>query len=112
MTVKKIIFGTISIMVLAIIFSLLDNGGKIVQIDQIISPLVFALAAVGSMRVHTIRRIFLIISLSLLAFMVITYLLNRIDIANWLGSLGFGIFFVTIISYLPKCIKDGNIDKF
>lgn len=112
MMIKKIIFGCISIVILTVIFTLLNLGGEVNQINQIFSPVVFAISGVGSVLIPTARRIFLIISLGLLSVMVFTYLLNMVDIANWMGSLGFGMLLVISCTYLPQFIKRGFIEKF
>lgn len=112
MTVKKIITGCISIIILTIVFILLYSGGEVARIDQIFSPFIFALTAVTSVLIPHARKILLVTSLSLLSAMILTYLLNMIDVANWLGSLGFGIILVVSVTYLPQFIKKGYIEKY
>lgn len=85
---------------------------EIKQPVQLIQPVIFALTGVIATFFLRKRKLILIISLSLLSLMIFAYLLSLMDISNWLGSLGFGMLFITIFSYLPQVIKRGYVEKF
>lgn len=50
-------------------------------------------------------------SFVLLLIMVIFYLFAAIKLANSIGSLGFGILTITVMSYIPTIFKKGYIEK-
>ena len=58
------------------------------------------------------RKYLLIASFALLLLMIFFYLIGQLDTSNWLGSLGFALLIVTIVSYLPQLFKRGYIDKY
>lgn len=109
---KKVILLPIILLISSLIFTYLDQGVEINDISQIIQPLIFSIFFTISILFLSVRRYFLALSMCLLGLMVLTYLFHLLDISSWIGSLGFGIFFVTIVSYIPQCIKNGYIEKF
>lgn len=109
---KKIILIPILIPIFTLVFTVLNSGLKVNQLNQIIQPLAFALSATSCILFPNIRTNLIKGSLYILLSMVLVYLFNMLDIANWLGSLGFGVLFITIISYLPQLVKRGSIEKF
>lgn len=109
---RKIVFLTISFIFFLIIFTILDFGMEINKFIQLTQPIIFALTAVIAIFFLKLRKLILVISLSLLSLMIFTYLLSLLDISKWVGSLGFGMLFITIFSYLPQVIKKGYIEKF
>lgn len=111
-TTKKLLLIPILIVVLAYIFIILNIGVKINQISQVIQPLIFAVSVVICIFSSKFRKYIIQLSLVLLLFMVLSYLFNFLEISNWVGSLGFGLLFITVFSYVPKLIKKGYIEKF
>ncbi len=63
-------------------------------------------------QIKKIRRIILVLSLALLFLMVIIYLFNNIELANLIGSIGFGMFVTVVITYTPELIRKGYIERF
>ncbi len=108
---KKIILIPILIVIFTFSFTFLEIGLEIHKITQIIQPFIFALSAVLCILYNSLRRLILKISLVLLALMVLTYLFDNLDFANWIGSLGFGMLVIVIFSYLPILIKKGYIEN-
>lgn len=108
---KKIILIPIFIAIFTFSFTVLEFGLEIHMRTQLIEPFIFALSAVFCIFYASFRRRILTISLLLLALMVSTYLFDMLDFANWIGSLGFGIFVTVIFSYLPSIIKKGYIEN-
>lgn len=108
----KVIFIPILFIFLVFIFTILDIGMEVNQLTLFIQPIIFALSAVIAIFFISLRKATLIISLSLLSLMVFTYLLNLLEISNWIGSLGFGMFIIVTVSYLPNLIREGFIHKY
>lgn len=109
---KKIILTPILIIISTCIFLVLDNGGDTTQTSLIIQPILFGISFTISILFSSLRKYLMILSVILLSFMILIYLFQRLDISNWLGSLGFGMLFVTVLSYLPQFIKRGYIEKY
>ncbi len=109
---KKIILIPVLIVMFTLFFTFLEFGLEIDKITQIIQPFIFALSAVICFLYTRLRRLILIGSLVLLIVMILTYLFDKLDFANWIGSLGFGIFTIVIFSYLPNLTKKGCIEKY
>ena len=109
---RKIIFISIIFIISFLLFIYLDDGFDIQAIKQIIQPLFFAFAFTSSVLFANLRRYLLVSSCSLLAILILFYLLQMLEIADWIGRMGFGILFITIFSYLPQFIKRGYIEKF
>lgn len=103
--IKRIILALILIMVLTAVFTLLNY-------TSVIQPIIFALSATVNILYRTYTKLLLIVSLSLLSLMIIAYLFNQLNFSNWIGSLGFGLFIITIFSYLIELIKKGYIEKY
>ena len=109
---KNYIKGTIIFFVSIFIFSFLEFESSIIKIDTFIQPLIFAATLSISLCLPQLKKIVLAVSLLLLAVMILIYLFNMIEIANWIGSLGFGMLFVILSTYLPELLKRGYIEKF
>ena len=88
------------------------NDGKISQIGQIFQPFIFALTFSVSIFLPSLRKLFLVIAISLLALMIFIYFFNLLDISNWLGSLGYGMLIMITFTYLPEFVRKGHIEKF
>lgn len=109
---EKIILIPILFVIFTFIFLVLENGLADYQFNQVIQPIIFAAALVSNIFYPQIRKYTIQLSLFLLILMVITYMFNSISISNWFGSLGFGLLFITVFSYLPQLIKKGFVEKY
>lgn len=108
----KIILAFVLILIFTFLFTIINVGLDINSVNQIIQPLIFALTAAIGILYFPLRKYFLVVSLCLFSLMVMTYLINMLEVSNRIGSLGFGMLFITVASYLPEIIKKGNIEKF
>ncbi len=59
-----------------------------------------------------LRRYALILAIVCLAIMVLTYILYMPYMFLPTGDFGFSLLIITIVSYLPKIIKKGYIERF
>lgn len=93
-----------------VIFVFLETGFKIRSAFGVVYPLIFSICTAVS--INKIYRNYLIItSFLLLLIMVILYLFWQMDLSNWFGSLGIGIFTIAVLANIPELIKKGNIER-
>lgn len=109
---RRVILIPIFSIIFFIVFVILDNGIEINSIGQLIQPLIFTLSLVTGTFFHSTRKYLLGTGIILLVFMIFTYLFASLDASNWIGSLGFGIFFTTVFTYLPEIISKGYIERY
>lgn len=109
----KIFFKSLILFLIGIfIFTILDVGGEVEQIGQVVQPILYAVILVISTQFKKFRKNILFFSFILFGTMIIFYLLKRVEISDWIARLGFGMLFITIFSYLPQLIKKGYVEKF
>lgn len=90
-------------------FILIDGEWPIENFYKSIRSLIFSLSVLAIILNPSIKKSLLFISGLMLILMIIFYLLNQLMIADWIGSLGFGIVAITIAGYLPELIRRGYI---
>lgn len=108
---KRVILSIILIIVLYLFFKSIEFENEN-QISQVYVPAIFAVSFSLALFYPMVRRYLIMLSFCLFAIMFFFYLFNIIDISNGFGSLGFGILMLTILSYLPILLRNGQIDKF
>ena len=109
---KKIIISIVALLFFAVLFTILDYNGKSFHISQIIQPVIFASVLIICIFSSAARKYMIAASFFMLSLMIITYLLQMLEVSNWIGSLGFGVLTITLFSYLPELIKKGYIEKY
>lgn len=97
---------------LSLVLTLIDSNMDINEISQLYVPTVFATIIALSIFFPNIKRYLLMLSFGFMLLMLAFYFGQQIDISNWFGSLGFGALILIVISYLPKLVKNGYIDRF
>ena len=113
METVRIIFKFIILPItLTIFFNFLEFGFSWDRIDKFIYPIALAVIAVANFFIPYIRRYFLMAALSLLGVMVILYLTGQLSLSESVGSFGFAILLIVVISYTPEIFKKGYIEKF
>lgn len=110
MKINKLLIAVIILFVSFPIFIWLESGFAIKTPIDLIKPVIFSISLAASFG-NFYKRILLTISLILLSFMVVFYLLWKIDLSNWFGSLGLGVLAIYIFGYLPQLIKKGFVEK-
>lgn len=105
----KYLWSFIIFAVSLLVFEILEYGRLTLLINELIQPLIFSSSVVLIFLSHKFKQLSLWFSLILLALMVVFYLFNLLLVANWVGSLGFGVLVISIFSYLPSLIKYGHI---
>lgn len=109
---NKIILIPLFFFIFSYIFLVLNSGGVIKQLGQLIQPALFAASCIICIFFPKKRKNIIYTALTLLVLMVLTYLFNFLETSNWTGSLGFGLLLITVFSYIPELIKEGFIKKF
>lgn len=109
--INKIPAAAVAVLILTLLFAILSSGLDFEGSD-FIQPVIFAIAATICIFYSPFRKYILIIATALLTLMVATYLINKFDLSNWIGSLGFGAFTIVVFSYIPQLIKKGHIEKY
>lgn len=96
---------------LILVFNFLDYGWTWDRWEQFVYPIVFAVLALINFFIPKLRKTFITISFLILGIMVIVYLYGDINLANLVGSFGFALFCIVIISYIPTFFKNGFIEQ-
>lgn len=95
-----------------VIFMILEYGRFTTLITELIHPIIFSTISSWIFILPSSRYTILLFSLFSFLVMAVFYLFQLVEIANWIGSLGFGILVITVVSCLPQLIKKGFIEKF
>ena len=101
---------TLSISVILLGFFLLFNSGlRFDSFESIFQAFIFTLLTLLLIFHFWLKKVSIILSLILFILMVIFFILDSISIANFFGSLAFGILIISGLFYLPKVLKEGYI---
>ena len=94
-----------------IVFFFLNTGFYEKPLWLVIQAVFFALVVVFIF-LEKIKKIWLIyFFLALFVGMVISILFENVFVAEVLGSTGFGLVIILLISYLPSFVRDGYLKK-
>lgn len=108
---KKIIKKIILFLLIPGFFLIINSGFKFDSWDSLFQTLFFSLMTLLLIFQPRFKKVFVILSVILLIIMVVFFTLDYIDIANFFGSLGFGIFIISSLFYLPKLLKYGYVQE-
>ncbi len=103
---KRFLWGVLVFIISLPIFIFLDNGFSYPDKSRFTQELVFSLAL--SLTFSGIFRKYILI-LSVICFMIMIFfvIFLKFNIANWFGSLGFGVLLIYFIGLLSQLIKRG-----
>lgn len=105
----------IVVLIISPILYILFNIVEFEPLNQLTSKYFQSLLFVFTFMIVTIKPIFrtkiVYFSLFILLIMAGTYILQKIALANSLASIGFGLLFITLTSYLPELVKKGVVEK-
>jgi hypothetical protein len=90
-------------------FFVFNSGLRFDSWESLFQTLVFTAVTLFLIFQPWIKKVFVILSLILFIFMVIFFTLCFISVAELFGSLGFGIFIISVLFYLPGLLKYGHI---
>lgn len=106
---KKVIKTTVIFIIILGFFLFLNSGLRFDSTESVFQSLIFALLTLLLILHPRLKKVFIVLSLILFVLMVIFFVLNFIPIANFFGSLAFGILIISGLFYLPKVLKNGYI---
>lgn len=90
-------------------FLMLNSGFKFDSPDSLFQTLFFTLTTLLLISQPWFKKTFVVLSMILFIIMVIFFTLDFINIANFFGSLGFGILIISSLFYIPKLLKYGYV---
>ncbi len=97
---------------LTIVFNLLEYGLIWDKYYNFLYPMILTAVFITNMQVPRLRRFWLALAYGVLFLMVLLYLTDHINLSNNIGSAGFAILIITVLTYLPELINKGHLDKF
>lgn len=106
---KKLIKKTVLIFLLSFFFLALNSGFVLSDFISIIQTIFFILITLILLYKPKLKKCFVVVSLICLSIMVVFFTAYLIDVANFFGSLGFGILLISSLFYLPQLLKHGHI---
>lgn len=95
--------------IILVIFLFINTDMSFRINQNLLQAVTFSLVAYLLILRSSYKKFFLIISNSFLVFMAMFFIFNNIELANFFGSLGFGIFLLSLIFYIPQIVKSGYI---
>lgn len=104
-TIKKII---LYLFVFGFFFTL-NSGFRFDSWDSLFQTLFFTLMTLLLISKPVLKKAFTTLSVILFVIMVIFFTLDFINIANFFGSLGFGILIISSLFYIPRLLKYGHV---
>lgn len=107
----KYLLAVLVFVVSLIFFTLIEYGRLTTLITEVAQPAIFALTLALIFLNHKLRKAIFWFSSSLFILMIVAYIFNFLQFANWIGSLAMGIIIVLIASYISNFIKDGYIEE-
>lgn len=106
---KKVIKTTVIFIIILGFFLLLNSELRFDSAESVFQSLIFALLTLLLILRPWLKKVSITLSLILFVFMVIFFILDFIPVANFFGSLAFGILIISGLFYLPKVLKKGYI---
>lgn len=97
--------------ILFLVFNFLEYGLSWNGADKFLIPGLLTAISIISFFISKFRKLLLILSVILLTLMVLFYLIDKLTLSNRVGSFGFALFVILIISYLPILVRKGYIEK-
>lgn len=90
-------------------FLMLNSGFKFDSPGSLFQTFIFTLITLLLIFQPWLKKSFVVLSMILFIIMVIFFTLDFINIANFFGSLGFGILIISSLFYIPKLLKYGHL---
>lgn len=97
---------------LVVFFNLSEYGFKWNRADKLIYPVILMMLTLVAFLKPKLRKFLLIGSLVILLLMIFLYLADEVNMANTVGSFGFALLIIVVISYMSQIVRMGYIEKF
>ncbi len=90
-------------------FLILNSGFKFDPWDSLFQTLFFTLMTLLLISKPVLKRTFIILSVIFFVIMVVFFIFDLINVANFFGSLGFGVLIISGLFYLQRLLKYGHL---
>ena len=108
--IRRILFILILFVISFLIFNVVEFELLNQEMNKYLQSLIFSTVLILSFYRPILRiKLFYIIFLLIFAA-ILFYLLNQLYLSNSLASIGIGILFIVLLSYLPQLIKKGYVE--
>lgn len=97
---------------LTVVFNFLEYGLIWNKFYKFLYPIILTTIFIINMQLSKLRRLSLALAYGMLTLMILLYLVNQLNLSNIIGSAGFAILIITLLTYLPEMIKKGYLEKF
>lgn len=92
-------------------FNIFEYGLVWDKFNKYLYPIVLTAASMANLFVPKARKFSLGLAFGMLGLMVLFYLSDNLNRANTVGSFGFALLLIVILSLLPQLIKKGYIER-
>ena len=106
---KKAIKIVVLFIFISAFFLLFNSGLRFDLWESLFQTLVFTLLTLILIFQPWLKTVFVIFALILFILMVAFFIIDFLSVANFFGSLGFGILIISALFYLPGLLKYGHI---
>ena len=110
-SVKIILKFIILPIILVVTFNMFEYGLVWDKVDKFLYPTLLTAASMMNFFIPKTRRFSLGIAFGMLILMVVLYLSNNLNLSNIIGSFGFALLLIVILSLFPQLIKKGYIER-
>lgn len=110
-SVKIILKFIILPIILVVTFNMFEYGLVWDKVDKFLYPIVLTVSSMMNFFIPKTRRFSLGIAFGMLILMVVLYLSNNLNLSNIIGSFGFALLLIVILSLFPQLIKKGYIER-
>ena len=93
-----------------VLFNFLEYGLVWIRLDQFAYPVLLTIITLAIIYIPKLRKFSLIASFTAFFIMISLYLVNKLNLANVIGSFGFALLLITLSIYLPQIVKKGFIE--
>ena len=94
---------------LTIVFNFIEYGLSWDRFYKFLYPMVLTSIFIINMQASKLRRFSFALAYGMLILMIFLYLVDQLNLSNIIGSAGFAILIITLLTYLPELIKNGYL---
>ncbi len=107
----SLLFEILLFVILIFVFNLLEYEPLNQTSSKYFQSIIFSATLTVSIFHPTSRLKLLYLALIFLVGMTGFYLINQLALSNSLASIGIGILFLVLITYIPQIVKKGEVEK-
>ncbi len=107
----KVVYVPLLFLILMFVFSQTEFEPLNQVMNKYIQALIFTISLIAAIIKPESRIKIFYLAFLILFLMVGSYLLQKLALANSLGSIGVGILLITSLTYLPELFNKGYVEK-